>query len=206
MKKILCYGDSNTYGFIPGTAGRYNKHERWSGILSEILSDFEIVEEGMNNRNGFFINPENEKLCGGKYLPVCLQKHKNIDICILALGTNDAQFFYNLNRENAKKGLQHLIDCILLANKDTKIIIIPPVKISTSILESYFAIQFNQTSIERIKEVFPIFEEIAKENNCLYFDFNEFVKPSELDGLHYNATSHKVIAEKLGKFIQETCQ
>ena len=38
MKKILCYGDSNTYGFIPETGARYSEHERWSGILKELLS------------------------------------------------------------------------------------------------------------------------------------------------------------------------
>ena len=49
MKKILCYGDSNTYGFIPTNCARYSKDERWSGILSNLLApDFEILEEGLN--------------------------------------------------------------------------------------------------------------------------------------------------------------
>ena len=69
MKKILCYGDSNTYGYIPETFGRYTKNERWTGILSELLSpEYEILEQGMNNRTGFFKNPENIKLCGGEYI------------------------------------------------------------------------------------------------------------------------------------------
>ena len=35
MKEILCFGDSNTYGLIPGTNRRYNRETRWTGILSE---------------------------------------------------------------------------------------------------------------------------------------------------------------------------
>ena len=102
MKKILCYGDSNTYGYIPETFGRYTKNERWTGILSELLSpEYEILEQGMNNRTGFFKNPENIKLCGGEYLPIYLQNHRDIDICILALGTNDSQYFYNLDKNSA---------------------------------------------------------------------------------------------------------
>ena len=93
MKKILCYGDSNTFGFIPKTCGRYEKSERWSGILSELLPDYQVVEEGMNNRTGFFTNPEGLKQSGGDYLSVYLQNHKDIDICILSLGTNDSQIF-----------------------------------------------------------------------------------------------------------------
>jgi lysophospholipase L1-like esterase len=36
---IICYGDSNTYGYDPrlGGGGRYPKEERWPDILSEKL-------------------------------------------------------------------------------------------------------------------------------------------------------------------------
>ena len=201
MKKILCIGDSNTYGYIPGTGKRYSKSERWSGILSELLTDFEVIEEGMNNRKGFFSAPESLEFCGVKYLPVCLQKHKNIDICILALGTNDSQFFFNLNSNNAEKGLQTLIDCIRNANQNTKIIIVPPVKITENILKTHFSMMFDKSSIEKIYEIFPIFKEIAMKNNCLYLDFNEFVQPSEIDGLHYEKEPHKIIAQTLAELI-----
>ena len=203
MKKILCYGDSNTYGFIPQTCGRYDKNSRWSGILSELLDeDFEIIEEGMNNRTGFFKNPEGLKQSGGEYLSIYLQNRKDIDICMLALGTNDAQFFYRLNEQNCNKGIENLINSVKKANPNTKIIIIPPVKITQNILNSMFSMMFNQKSIETIQQVFNVFEQTAKENNCLYFDFNEFVEPSTTDGLHYSRESHKIIAENIAQFIR----
>ena len=37
MKEILCFGDSNTYGLIPGTTRRYDRETRWTGILAEKL-------------------------------------------------------------------------------------------------------------------------------------------------------------------------
>lgn len=204
MKKILCYGDSNTYGFMPKTFGRYEKSARWSGILSNLLGDnFEITEEGMNNRTGFFKNPEGLKQSGGEYLPIYLQNHKDFDICILALGSNDAQIFYDLNKENAIIGLQNLINSVKSANINTKIIIIPPVKITKNILTSGFSMMFNKESIEKIQKIFPIFEQVAQNNNCHYFDFNEFTTPSENDGLHYNMYSHNLIAQKLANFILE---
>ena len=39
MKEILCFGDSNTYGLIPGTTRRYDRETRWTGILAEKLYD-----------------------------------------------------------------------------------------------------------------------------------------------------------------------
>lgn len=49
MKEILCFGDSNTYGLIPGTTRRYDRETRWTGILAEKLYDkgYRIIEEGL---------------------------------------------------------------------------------------------------------------------------------------------------------------
>lgn len=202
MKKILCYGDSNTYGFIPETCTRYDKNSRWSGILSQYMNgDFEILEEGMNNRTGFFKNPEGLKQSGGEYLPIYLQNHRDIDICVLNLGTNDAQFFYNLDEQNCKSGIENLIKSVKEANQNTKIIIVPPVKITQNILSSRFSLMFDKNSIDKIQKVFHIFEQTAIENNCLYFDFNNYVTPSNTDGLHYSKESHEIIARNLAQFI-----
>lgn len=202
MKKILCYGDSNTFGFIPENCKRYDKDSRWSGILSEILKEnYQVIEEGMNNRTGFFKNPEGLKQSGGEYLSVFLQNHRNLDICIISLGTNDAQFFYNLDENSTKNGLQNLIDSVREVNIKTNIIIVPPVKITENILHSGFSMMFNRESIDKINKVFPNFEQTAKENNCLYFDFNQITSPAQKDGLHYTKESHTIIANKLAEFI-----
>ena len=56
MKQILCFGDSNTYGLIPGTTGRYDWNVRWSGILGERMRPYgyRIVEEGLCGRTTVF--------------------------------------------------------------------------------------------------------------------------------------------------------
>ncbi len=202
MKKLLCYGDSNTYGFIPKTCGRYEKSERWTGILDELLPYFEILEEGMNNRTGFFKNPEGLKQSGGEYLPIYLQNHKDIDICLLSLGTNDAQIFYNLNEEVIRNGLQKLINDIHEVNLRTEILIVPPVKITPQILHSGFSMMFDEESIKRNHNTFSVFEQVANENGCAYFDFNKIVTPSEVDGLHYTKESHQIIAQHLSEFVK----
>ena len=50
--RILCYGDSNTYGYDPDPyADRYPENVRWTGILQEQLGEnFQIIEEGKNGR------------------------------------------------------------------------------------------------------------------------------------------------------------
>ena len=45
MKNILCFGDSNTFGFNPENGSRYDKNTRWTGILQFLCKDnFHIIE------------------------------------------------------------------------------------------------------------------------------------------------------------------
>lgn len=50
--RILCYGDSNTWGYVSGSGHqRYGNKERWTRLLSDLLGDqFEVIEEGLNSR------------------------------------------------------------------------------------------------------------------------------------------------------------
>ena len=51
-RTVLCYGDSNTWGYIPGTEmQRYSAHVRWPGVLSKLLgNEYRVQEEGLNGR------------------------------------------------------------------------------------------------------------------------------------------------------------
>ncbi len=52
-KRILCFGDSNTRGYIPGGTwwGRYPADVRWTGVLQNLLgNEYEIIEEGRGAR------------------------------------------------------------------------------------------------------------------------------------------------------------
>ena len=57
MKNILCYGDSNTFGSIPG-GGRYPYGVRWPGRLAGLLgADWHLIEEGMGGRTTVWEDP-----------------------------------------------------------------------------------------------------------------------------------------------------
>lgn len=54
MKHILCYGDSNTHGYIPG-GGRYDDDTRYTGISLPNISAaiYRIIEEDAKQQNLF---------------------------------------------------------------------------------------------------------------------------------------------------------
>jgi lysophospholipase L1-like esterase len=51
VRTLLCYGDSNTWGYDPATRTRYLPHVRWTGVLAARLgAEYRVVEEGLNGR------------------------------------------------------------------------------------------------------------------------------------------------------------
>lgn len=197
MKKILCFGDSNIYGFDPSYGTRYDEDIRWSGILKEKLAqkDYKLIEAGGNNRKCFIDN--NKALCGYKLLPNYL-KEDSYDIVILALGINDIQKLYKPGDEEIQKGMKHLIQLVKKYQKEAKIIILSPSHLSLKVaLHPYFSTLFNEWSIEKSKEIFDLYEPLAKEFGCDIINLNKISKVSDIDGLHYDKEGHKKVAEGL---------
>src|SRR5574344_3156538 len=90
MKKILCFGDSNTYGYKPENRLRYDENIRWTTIVQKSLEKYgyEIIEEGLCGRTAGFDDylPQQN---GIKTLPALLKKHSPLCGIIIMLGTND---------------------------------------------------------------------------------------------------------------------
>ena len=200
MKKILCYGDSNTFGFNPSDGSRFDNKTRWTALLQEILgTEYEVINEGMCDRTGFVNNPKGELFSAPKHFPEFTKKSGNIDLLILWIGTNDLQFQYNISLSTIERGLENLIK--LAKTKAKKILIISPVILNENILKGAFNYQFDKTSIVKSRKVGIVYKKIAEIYNCKLFDINTIVNPSDIDGLHYNSNSHRIIANNLSEFI-----
>lgn len=196
MDTIVCFGDSNTFGFNPKDGSRYSVDKRWSGILKEKLKNhFNVIEAGCNNRTCYSINPESDELTGFKALPKYLNEQTKY--LILAVGLNDLQKFYSSNNDEIKNGLINLINIARKINNKIKIVILSPSRINENILKSYFSTLFNKDSIEKSITMNKIFNEVAKEKDCFCIDLDKIAKVSEVDGLHYLEDTHKKIAETI---------
>jgi len=201
MKKILCFGDSNVYGYIPGNHGRYDKESRWSGILKSVLKDkFEVIEEGCNNRTCFSNNP-NSELVGIKAVKRCF--NSQIDILILLIGINDLQTSYDNSIKDIERGIGFFVSSLKEISKDMKIILLIPPLLNKNINNNFFKNLFDKNSIENSKELPKIYKNIAKRYSCECLDLNKLVTVSELDGLHLDLESHRKIGHFLVKYIQE---
>jgi lysophospholipase L1-like esterase len=94
MRTVVCFGDSNTWGYVPGSdAERYPRDVRWPGRLAEaVAGDWEVVAEGLNGRTAAVESPVEDGRNGVTYLLPCLRSHKPLDAVVVYLGTNDVNF------------------------------------------------------------------------------------------------------------------
>ena len=113
-KRIMCFGDSLTWGWTPIESGipveRYSKEKRWTGILaSELGPEYEVLEEGLSGRTTNLDDPIDPRLNGANYLPSALASHLPLDLVVLMLGTNDTKSYFHRSPFEIKAAVSTLI-------------------------------------------------------------------------------------------------
>ena len=103
IKNILCFGDSNTWGFVPGAFDpetlymkRYSILERLQVLLRDILgADYHIIEKGLNGRTTNVEYPDLSGRSGTSYILPCLYSHSPLNLVISNIGINDIKVIFN---------------------------------------------------------------------------------------------------------------
>ena len=109
MRTILCYGDSNTWGFDPATERRFPREVRWPGRLQSALGEeWHVVEEGLNGRTTTLESPIAPGKNGLDYLVPCLDSHAPLDAVVIFLGTNDLADRYGLTATDVARAAGRL--------------------------------------------------------------------------------------------------
>lgn len=207
-KKILCYGDSNTYGYVPGDGDRYPEHVRWTGRLQSMLGDgYKVYEQGLNARTTVYDDPFEAGKNGLTSLIPTLMCYEMVDVVILMLGTNDMKEYFQPTVEKLKTNVGKLVVEIQnyyqqIYKQEPQIILMAPPEIG--IWPGSDNSQQYWDWVISTSRCFPeIYKEIADEHGVDYFNTQELVKPSEIDNLHLSADSHKALATALYKKIKQ---
>ncbi len=231
MKTILCYGDSNTYGYVPETGMRYPEEIRWPCRLKKLLDEkapgenWRIVEEGCNGRTCSVTPPDEEWKDGRPYLKACLNSHKPIDWVVFMLGSNDLKTMFNASPERIAAGIRGMLETTaeFLEEKQgfvPSILLISPPLVGTGISSSAFADRFNDSAIERSEKLAELYaaeaEAFAKvgatgvqagvqgnaARRCFFLNAAEIAEPSEADSLHLMPEAHEALARAIAEVLR----
>ena len=202
MKHLLCFGDSNTHGYIPG-GGRYDDNTRWPRLLARNLGeDFLVYEEGLNGRTSSMEDPFKPYKNAMDYIIPCLMTHEPLDLTILMLGSNDMKQYFSPSIEKITSGLRSLTK-IILDISEAPVLLVSPIHLGDKMAQSPFADSFQASSVALSHQLGPALSIVAEQLGAHFLDAAAVAEPSPEDSLHLAAEGHRRLADATTKKVQQ---
>jgi lysophospholipase L1-like esterase len=193
---VLCYGDSNTWGYAASTQKRLSRWERWPGVLQRELGDgVHVIEEGMNGRTTVFEVPFEPHRNGAAHLPVALQTHAPLEAVVISLGTNDL-FVPGVNAHHAARGAMALAQMVRAsdawpnAGAPEVLVLVPP---PFAPLEPADALESPHAEAESRRFAEAYGRMAAEDGGVPLLDLGPHATSSAVDGIHLEAADHRAI-------------
>lgn len=202
MKRIVCYGDSNTWGFDGASCQRFKEEERWTGILQELLGpDYRIIEEGLNSRTTVFEDPLSPGKSGLPYLTPMVCSQLPFDLLILMLGTNDLKRMYHVGSFEVSEGVGRLLRTfqnVMLEKTGSvgRVLLLSPIAIEP-VEDGTYMYGFDEHSKEEARTLGVALEQVAEAYGCAFADMAKVTAPGKADGIHLDLDGHRAVAEFL---------
>ena len=217
-KRILCFGDSNTWGYIPGSGGRYPADIRWPGVLQSILGeDYCIIEDGLNGRTSVFTDPLYRYRNGLDALGPALLANDPLDMVILALGTNDLQFTDARGAARGGRALIYAVESIAeqiaagrfwpvdgqqKTPRKPEILLLSPIVVHEKVKEmDPWSTLMN--GADESKTFAHWYRQVAENHHVHFLNSAAYATPSEIDGIHMMPESHRALAEAVAAVVKE---
>ena len=199
MKQILAFGDSNTWGLVPGSKPheRFAWEQRWTGILQEKFDPEEvrIAEEGLCGRTTVFEDELRPGRKGVSAIPVLLESHYPLDAMILMLGTNDCKTSYNASAYTIGLGLERCLDAAERFVKSENILLVSPIHLGDDVWRPEKDPEFNEESIKKSIELKEVYSKIARKRGIPFIAASDHVIASRVDDEHMDTEGHKIFAQ-----------
>jgi lysophospholipase L1-like esterase len=203
MKKILCYGDSNTWGCSPADSTRFDEKVRWPMVMGSILGDnYTVIEDGLNGRTVLNLSPVNSPANGIESISSVINLYTPVDIAIVSLGLNDVFIGEDVTLAEISDGMEEILGIIRDSHasgglKIPEIIIMAPPEFNTGIDGA----QFFELQINKLKGLPDTYRELSSKTNCIFFNASDYVRGSILDGSHLESDSNILLGRKIAEFI-----
>ncbi|MEM7316656.1 MAG: pyridoxamine 5'-phosphate oxidase family protein [Planctomycetota bacterium] len=202
-RQILVYGDSLSWGVIPGTRQRFEFDKRWPGVmeceLNESGDSIRVIEDCLNGRRTILEDPYKPGRNGIAGLEQRIEVNSPLSLVIVALGTNDFQAMHEINSLQSAQGIREIIKSIRQSPTEPgmdipEILIVAPPRLQTA--KGEIAAKFKDAENKAIG-LSEAFQEVALETGGHFLDAGSVTARSQIDGVHLDAEQH----DRLGNAI-----
>ena len=173
--KIVCFGDSNTWGYDPCDKFGEHYNPRWTDLLAEVTG-WTVVNEGLNGREV----PEE---------PCAVTA--DTDLFLVMLGTNDL-----LQLDTPEAAAQRMEVLLSGAASEKLVLIAPPAMVWG---------EWGQDPelIDDSVRMASLYEALAGRLGIRYLNAGNWDVPLAFDGVHFTLEGQKVFADALAKELME---
>ncbi len=189
MKKILFFGDSNTFGYDPRAlfAGRYSENIRWTDIVAcDMADELEVIPRGMNGRCIPASDYEIESLVR------LIKANAPLDYFAIMLGTNDILLTDSPDPDRAINRMRTLMMQLKETIDAEIILIIPPLMFPGCLPQSPFW-KYEDAS----KKLGAGYRVIAEELGLRTIDASKWMVDLDVDGVHISERGSLEFAEHM---------
>lgn len=187
--RILCYGDSNTYGYDPRglLSDEYPEAVRWTSLLAN--AGYEVVNEGMNGRQ----IPHRPAEINAAIQAISAAK---ADLLIVMLGSNDLLMTPSYTAENISHRMDTFLGKLQPALPHQKVLLIAPVPMipGTWVREDRL--------LRESSRLVHIYKTLSQKLHIYFADASQWHVELSFDGVHFTEQGHKAFSAGILKFLQ----
>lgn len=207
MDHVLVYGDSLTWGIVPGTRQRLPFDQRWPIIMEGELAAagrrVRVIEDALNGRRTVWEDPFKAGRRGVAGLEQRIEVNSPLALVLLMLGTNDFQSMHDHNAWHAAQGVATLVRAVRSAPiepgmpvPDVAIIAPPLPRTARGEMAGKFA-----GAEHRSVGLDDAYRQVASDLGCWFFDASSIATTSAVDGVHLDADQHAVLGKALARAV-----
>lgn len=206
MKQILAFGDSNTWGLIPGSGERYPEHIRWTGILRKAAASYgyRVLEDGVCGRTTVF---QDSSRSGRRGLDA-IDRYREADslsAVILMLGTNDCKTVFRASPEQIGCGLEQCLIRFERLIPPEKILVVSPLLLGKDVWKPEKDPAFDKQSVRTCAALKDIYRKIAERRGCAFLAASDHAEACHVDEEHLNAEGHEHLAAAILSGLKTSC-
>ena len=184
--RIMCLGDSNTYGFDPRSyiGDRYPAESRWVDILAR-KTGWNIINEGENGRSIPRWSFELEMLQRTTI-------DKSIDLLIIMLGGND--ILQGADAVLTTKRMESFLSWLPIPLDKVLLVAPPPMQPGAWVYE--------QRLVQESRALVREYHHLAERLGVFFADASKWGIPMCFDGAHFTDEGHRVFADRLLRLLK----
>ncbi len=181
--RLLCYGDSNTYGYDPRSylGGRYPETVRWTAHLS--ADGWTVINEGENGRS---IPRQDLEISAA----VQTIRRANAEILVVMLGSNDLLQRSGITAEVCGERMGMFLSAVLTdTHRYSKVLLVAPPPMELGVWVS------DMRTLEESRWLAGCYEAAAHRLGIAFADAGNWDVGLAYDGVHFPEEGHRAFAK-----------